>query len=92
MILILPLTRAEMSELRTAKGIVLGTMLGLLFWLIIYLLWPDQGPLLVNNPCAPYQQVMKDGILIDCTHPEQSPINMPIPKDAVLTTRSQDDG
>jgi len=76
-----------MSELRAAKGIGLGMILGLLFWLIIYLLWPDKGPLLVNNPCAPYQQVFMDGKLIDCTNPEQSPINMPIPKDAALTTQ-----
>jgi len=80
-----------MSELRAAKGIALGMILGLLFWLIIYLLWPDQGPLLVNNPCAPYQQVWKDGNLIDCTNPEQSPINMPIPKDYALISQSQDD-
>jgi len=41
---------------------------------------PKKYYVLVNNPCAPHYKVTINGEFSDCTGPEQSPANMPIPK------------
>lgn len=47
---------------------------------VIWLIVPKQYYVLVNNECAPHHKVTVNGQFVDCTGPDQSPANMPIPE------------
>jgi hypothetical protein len=56
-----------MTEL-DKRDILIGLVAGLM--LLVYFLYKDVGPLLVNEPCAPSHPVITNGTKVGCTGDE----------------------